>query len=93
MDRVTDDNNYNSTFDNDFWLRDGKYVRLKNLQLGYNFNESITSKIGMSSIRLFVTGTNILTFSNLQSGLDPELWSAGDYPTLSTYSVGLNLKF
>jgi TonB-linked SusC/RagA family outer membrane protein len=93
MPRVTADNNYNSTFDNDFWLRDGKYIRLKNLQLGYNFNESITSKIGMASIRLFVTGTNILTFSNLQSGLDPELWSAGDYPTLSTYSVGLNLKF
>lgn len=93
MPRVTADNNYNSTFANDFWLRDGKYLRLKNLQLGYNFNESISNKIGMSSIRLFVAGTNILTFSNLQSGLDPELWSAGDYPTLSTYSVGLNIKF
>uniref|UniRef100_UPI003752BEF7 SusC/RagA family TonB-linked outer membrane protein n=1 Tax=Flavobacterium sp. TaxID=239 RepID=UPI003752BEF7 len=93
MPRVTADNNYNNTFANDFWLKDGKYIRLKNLQLGYNFNESISSKIGMSSIRLYVAGTNILTFSNLQSGLDPELWSAGDYPTLSTYSVGLNLKF
>ncbi len=93
MPRVTADNNYNSTFANDFWLKDGKYLRLKNLQFGYNFNESISSKVGMSSIRLYVGGTNIFTLSNLQSGIDPELWSAGDYPTLSTYSVGLNLKY
>ena len=96
MPRITADNNYNNTFDNDFWLRDGKYIRLKNLQLGYNFNETFASKIGATSVRLFVTGTNVFTISNLESGLDPELyngWSAGNYPTLSTYSVGLNLKF
>jgi TonB-linked SusC/RagA family outer membrane protein len=96
MPRITADNNYNNTFDNDFWIRDGKYVRLKNIQLGYNFNESIANKISMSSIRVFITGTNVFTISNLESGLDPELfngWSSANYPTLSTYSMGVNLKF
>jgi TonB-linked SusC/RagA family outer membrane protein len=93
MPRITADNNYNNTFANDFWLRDAKYVRLKNLQIGYNFKEAILNKIGTSALRIFVAGTNIFTLSNIESGLDPESGYGASYPTLSTYTIGLDIKF
>jgi len=95
MPRITANQNYNNIYNNDFWLRDAKYVRLKNLQIGYNIPESLVKMIGLSSIRMFIAGTNLLTITPLEAGLDPEIdngWSAAGYPTLSTYSIGLSVK-
>ncbi len=78
-----------------YFLKDASYLRLKNIQIGYTVPPSILQKFGMSYLKFFVAGDNILTFTDYPD-LDPE--RAGDgwhaqYPQLKTYSVGLNVRF
>ena len=78
-----------------FFLRDASYLRLKNLQVGYNFPKNWINKIGLKSLRLYFSGENLLTFSDYPHG-DPERLSEGRhavYPQLKTYSLGLDVKF
>lgn len=79
-----------------FWLEKADYLRLKNLELGYTFRQSVLTKAGISSLRLYVTASNLLTFTSLENW-DPEK-SSGDsrndvHPNMRTYSVGVNVKF
>lgn len=79
-----------------FWLTKGDYLRLKNLELGYEFDSELLKKIGVSSLRAFLAGANLLTFSSVKD-FDPEKTS-GDlrndvHPNVKTYSFGINLKF
>jgi TonB-linked SusC/RagA family outer membrane protein len=53
------------------WLEDGSYVRLKNISLGYTLPSSVSAKIKMSSLRIYVSGTNLVTITKY-SGYDPE---------------------
>ena len=86
---------------NSFFIRDGSFVRLRSLQIGYTLSDSVVSKIGASSARLFYNGTNLLTLTNFD-GFDPEVpnggslllgWYDGQYPLKGTSSIGLNIKF
>jgi len=86
---------------NSFFIRDGSFVRLRTLQIGYTLSDSIASKIGASSARLFYNGTNLLTITDFE-GFDPEVpntgslllgWYDGQYPLKGTSSIGLNIKF
>lgn len=87
------------------FLEDGSYVRLKNIQLGYNFK--MKENCPVSSCRLYVAGSNLLTFTKY-SGLDPEMTvstnssSEGDrangidwgtYPVARSVTLGLNITF
>lgn len=84
-------NSENSTL----WLQDASYLRLKNLSVGYTFNESsLLKKIGIKQMDLTFTGYNLLTFSPLKY-IDPEgnTSNNGNYPLTKIYSFGLNLKF
>ncbi|RAU82536.1 SusC/RagA family TonB-linked outer membrane protein [Pontibacter arcticus] len=54
------------------FLEDGSYARLKNITLGYTLPSSIISKVGLSSVRVYLSGQNVLTFTDY-SGLDPEI--------------------
>ena len=85
------DNGLSSTF----WLRDGKYVRLKSAQLGYTFPNKWTSKIGIEAFRLFVEGQNIFTIDGLPEGIDPESPGVnnGYYPQQRLLMGGLTLTF
>lgn len=80
-----------------FWLTDGKYLRLKNLEIGYNFEKKAwLGKLGVQNLRVYVAGTNLLTFTSLDD-YDPEKQS-GDlrndvHPNTRTYSFGVNVKF
>lgn len=72
MPRITpDDPNINSRA-SDRWLEKGDFLRLKNLQLGYTIPQTITEKVGIERVRVYVSGQNLLTFTNY-SGLDPEI--------------------
>ena len=85
---------------NDYYIEDGSFVRLKNLQIGYTIPESVTSKIKIGSIRVYLQGVNLFTITKY-TGLDPELggWDttfgmdAGNYPLVKQYLVGLNVNF
>lgn len=78
----------------DFWKRDGSYVRLKNLTLGYTLPGKWTSKVGVSHLRFFVSGTNLLTFTEFKH-IDPESNNAvvGYYPQQRTCTFGIDLSF
>lgn len=79
-----------------FWLQDASYLRLKNVQLSYNVPSSLISKIGLKNLLLFINGQNILTFSKMKD-FDPErnIKQANyyEYPSVKTYSAGLNVSF
>lgn len=79
------------------WLYDGSYIRLRDLTVAYNFNENITSLLGLNSMRLYARGTNILTFVKEDIlYIDPEQGINGTYtgqtPAVKTISIGLDIQ-
>lgn len=77
-----------------FWLRKGGYFKIQNVELGYNIPLRSGNKAGLSSIRIFASGANLLTISKMKD-LDPESLGSGlsSYPLFKTYSGGLRLTF
>jgi TonB-linked SusC/RagA family outer membrane protein len=77
-----------------FWKVDGSYLRLKQLALGYTVPQRYSAKMGLSNLRLYVTGTNLFTLTSFEY-LDPESPNVlqGYYPQQRTVSVGLNIAF
>jgi len=96
-------NNYRAS---DFYLEDGSYLRLKAIQFGYTFPEELISKAKMRSLRIYVGGYNLLTFTKY-TGLDPEIGKdvsntsnnlffgvdRGNYPMARSYTFGLVVGF
>ena len=84
-------NNYRAST---FWLRDGRYLRLKNLDCGYTVPKSVVNKMHMNSLRFYLSGTNLLLLSKRFSTWDPEsLQPRGeDYPITKAVTVGLQLN-
>jgi hypothetical protein len=85
------DNGLSSTF----WLRDGKYLRLKSAQLGYTLPNKWTSKAGIETLRFFVEGQNLFTIDGLPEGIDPESPGVnnGYYPQQRLLMGGITLTF
>lgn len=86
----------NNAAKSDFWIQDAKYLRLKNVQLGYNFNQQWLSSAGVEGLKIFATAQNALTFTNMKGGWDPEYTAEGSgraYPVAINYSLGLNIQF
>ena len=80
----------------DWWIRDGSYLRLKNIQLGYTLKNSFIHRIGLDNIRLTLTGGNLFTWSKLTKyNIDPETpeITNGYYPQQRTYEFGINFTF
>ncbi len=78
--------------DNEFYLRDRSYLRLKNIELGYNLKIPYLRSIGIENLRIFASGLNLYTWSKYEN-FDPETPNASIYPVLSTFNLGLNLNF
>ncbi|PYF71507.1 TonB-linked SusC/RagA family outer membrane protein [Pedobacter nutrimenti] len=78
-----------------WWLQNASYLRLKNLQFGYNFPSKWTSKAKIRALRLYVSGDNLLTFTDFFKGSDPERASASGraaiYPQAKIYSFGVKV--
>ncbi len=92
--RLTTSTVAQNSYASSFWLRDGSYLRLKNVQVGFNMPKHWLVKTGLESVRLYVSGSNLATFSKLNDyGIDPEYPSVSDgyYPQQKTYSFGLNV--
>ena len=88
-DQLIDNNNRNSTW----WLRDGTFLRLKSVEIGYSVNNNFTSKLKLSNARLYFTGTNLLTFSKFKIW-DVEMGGNGlGYPIQLGINFGINLNF
>jgi TonB-linked SusC/RagA family outer membrane protein len=90
----------NDTQGSDFWLRDASYLRLRTATLGYTIPSSVVRALKIKSVRLYVTGQNLLTFSKLKF-TDPELAGGTGiaqgqdtaWPIQKTWTFGLNATF
>lgn len=91
----------NARGNTDRWLEDGSYVRLRNVQVGYSFNENLLKNLSLSNLRLYVSGQNIFTITKY-TGLDPDVTGrglfergvdSGNWPSSRIFSVGLNVEF
>ncbi len=87
----------NNAAKSDFWVQNASYLRLKNLQFGYTVPSTWAQKLGLSNCRLYVTGQNLLTFTDLVAGYDPEVYSGASqsgrvYPVARVFSFGLNVN-
>ena len=78
-DQLIDNNNRNSTW----WLRDGAFLRLKSIEFGYSFADKLTEKLGFSAGRVYVSGTNLLTFSKFKLTSSRMIFIANSYCTCS----------
>ena len=77
----------------DFWLQDGSYVRLKNLQFGYTVPKKALKSLGIEHLRVYYSGENLLTFHKMMIDADPELGSLYTFPINQTHAIGVNLTF
>lgn len=87
---VANNNNYiNSTF----WMRNGHFLRLRNVEIGYTIPSRLTRKIAISTARVFVSGINLVTWSPLLKNdhIDPETLTG--YPALKSYNAGISVDF
>ncbi len=80
-----------------YFLEDASYLRLKNLVIGYTISKDIVNKIGMQSLRVYLSGDNLFTITDYP-GADPERLGVGrqrfaTFPQLRIYTVGLKVTF
>ena len=76
------------------WLFDRSYIRLKNVEFGYTLPKALTSKLNLSTIRVYASGTNLICWDNMMNW-DPETSSetGSSYPQLRRWSLGFNVTF
>jgi TonB-linked SusC/RagA family outer membrane protein len=84
----------NNQFMSSFWLQNANYLRVKTIQAGYTFSNGFTSKIGVSSFKLYVSGYNLFTFDQI-SPFDPETGPSRGwfYPQQKSINIGANITF
>lgn len=75
-----------------FWIRNGAYIRLKNLDLGYDLPGKWIKHVGLQKVRFFVNGTNLFVITGFKE-YDPEQERLDSYPLMKTYTAGLNVTF
>ncbi len=103
MPRLTWNDPNNNARISDRYVEDGSYLRLKNVQIGYNLPNSLLNKFGARKVRVYVSGRNLFTITDY-NGFDPELGKVdnnnlnygidmGNYPVPRTFNVGLNIGF
>ena len=78
----------------DYWIRNSSYARLKTVEIGYNFDPSLTRKIFMQNVRAYLNFYNVWTiYSKMPKDFDPENQTYNTYPQQFITSVGLNITF
>ncbi|MCM4156291.1 TonB-dependent receptor [Gramella sp. AN32] len=88
---------------NSYFVEDGSYFRMKNLQVGYNFSEGVADRLRVQDLRLYIQGTNLFTITGYD-GFDPEISSTYNgnaltlgvddnvYPIAKVFTLGVNIK-
>ena len=76
-----------------YWMRNGAYLRLKNLNIGYDLPKAILRPLGLTHAQVFANATNLFCISDVTEFLDPEQEYYDSYPLMRTFSFGLNFSF
>lgn len=83
----------NNTQTSTWWMQDGSFLRLKSVEIGYSLPNTMIRKAGLNMVRIYLSGTNLLTFSKFKLW-DPEMGANGlGYPIQRVFNIGLNLNF
>lgn len=92
--RLTTSSTSHSLRNTSFWMTDGSYFKLRTAEFSYMLPVSLLKKISISQAKLFISGTDLLSFSTIKE-LDPEDSYAGltKYPMMKTVSLGLKVSF
>ena len=78
---------------NSFFLQNGAFLRLKNIEVSYTLPASWTRQAGISNLRVFVNANNLFTWDHLNGIADPESNGSNNYPIMKTINCGVNVKF
>ena len=78
---------------NSFFLKNGSFIRLKNIELSYSLPQNWIKKVGMTNCRLYVNANNLVTWDHLNELCDPESNGSNRYPIMKTVNFGVNIKF
>lgn len=89
--RLSVGNNPNNSQVSSFWIKNGSYLRLRNVEIGYSLPGNLIKSIGFTNIRVFANGLNLLTATTLD-GVDPEVL-IGNVPNQRIFNFGVNLQF
>lgn len=91
--RLTYGGNNNNQQESTFWLRDGRYLRLKNMDIGYTIPKEITTRYRVNDLRVFIAGSNLLTWSKFKLW-DPESTQprGEEYPLTRSITLGLSVN-
>ncbi len=76
-----------------FWIRNGAYMRLKNLNVAYNLPKQWLSAVRLSAAQVFFNGTNLFAFSDVKEFHDPEQKEYDSYPLMKSFTFGIDVKF
>jgi TonB-linked SusC/RagA family outer membrane protein len=90
-----DSNRDTGTYHNDIWIVNGNFLSLRNIEIGYSLPKRLIAKINMTKLRVYFSGYNLHTWSDMPEGLDPEkpmsyVWW---YPKTRTFTFGINIGF
>ena len=76
-----------------WWMRDGSFLRLKSVEFGYSLPRNLSKRCNLDNVRLYFSGTNLLTFSKFKLW-DPEMGGNGlGYPVQRVYNIGFQISF
>lgn len=80
----------------DFWITNVRYIRLRNIELGYSFNQKVFKKLGSNGLRVYVNASNLFSLDNVKKyQIDPEISSGNAlvYPQQRLFNAGFNITF
>ena len=91
--RLSFGGNGNNFRESTYWLRDGSYLRLKTLDIGYTLPKKIVNRVRLDNLRIFMVGTNLFTWAPFKLW-DPEMGNSRgeDYPMTKSITLGISLN-
>lgn len=91
--RLTTEQNDNNYRASTLWQRNGSFIRLRNVELGYTLPESLTQKLKLNTLRMFISANNLLTIDKIDElPIDPEIMNLFVHPSMKAYNFGITLK-
>lgn len=91
--RLSTKNNNNNYRNSTFWMKNGNFLRMRNIEVGYNLTKDTLKKLRLSQARIFISGINLLTWSSLSKNYDMDPESLSGYPALKSYNIGVIISF
>lgn len=92
--RLTTEQNDNNYRASTLWQRNGAFIRLRNLEIGYTLPQHLADKARLNGVRFYISGNNLLTIDTISEiNVDPEVMNMFVHPALKSFNFGFNVKF